>query len=144
MGAASVGAGPPRQLFAMPLDESYVVAECDGFQVLDHVSGELTVTGWTGKDGKLERIVTERRGRHDLRNSVKNVAVVSSFHQRFMTDVDAARTQIVGPAYHVTVPGHGSVLFETGVITFDNGEFTYAGRHDAMSGNLDRLCAAFA
>ena len=141
---AGAGGGPPQQMVTMPIDETNVLAECDGFQVLDYVTGELTVTVSFDADGKVEKFVTEIRGRHDIRNSATGEAVISRFHRRFMTDVDAGRTQIVGPAYHVTVPGHGAVLFETGLISFENGTIKLAGRHDAMGGDLHRLCPAFA
>lgn len=141
---AGAGGGPPQQMVTMPIDETNVLAECDGFQVLDHVTGELILTVSYGKDGSVERFVTEIRGRHDIRNSVSGMAVISTFHRRFMNDVDKGRTQIVGPQYHLTVPGHGSVMFETGLISFENGAFKLSGRHDMMNGDLGALCPAFA
>ena len=144
LGVTVADAGSPEPLITWPIDETNVVAECDGFQVLDHVTGELNVTASYDKDGLLERLVTETRGRHDIRNSVKNVAVSSSYNRRFVTAVDAGRTLITGPSYHVTVPGHGAVLIEAGAIMFENGEFRAVGRHDAMSGDTQRICAAFA
>ena len=141
---AGAGGGAPQQMATMPISETNVLAECDGFQVLDHVTGELSVTVSFGKDGQVERFVTETSGRHDIRNSVSGVAVVSKFHRRFTHDVDKGRTQIVGPQYHVTVPGHGSVMFETGLITFENGAIKQSGRHDMMGGDMGALCPAFA
>ena len=143
-GVAGVGAGPPQQMATIPFDETNVLADCGGFEILDRVTGEMTVTMWPGKDGQAQRIVTEQRGRHDMRSSVSGVAVISNFHRRITTDVAAGETRIVGPAYQVTVPGYGSVLFETGVMTFGNGTFKLAGRHDVMNADVDRLCAAFA
>lgn len=143
-GAIADAGGPPQHFFTMPVDETNVLAECDGFQILDHVVGELSVTLFLAKDGAVERVVTDTRGTHYLRNSVSGLAVNSGYHRRFMTNLDAGRTQIVGPAYHLTVPGHGAVLFETGIITFANGTMATHGRHDAMAGDLHRLCPAFA
>ena len=122
-----------------------MLVDCTGFKVVDHMTGEITVTVWFDKDGAPTRVLAEHRGQHELRNSVTSVAVTSNYHRRFMTDVEAGRTHIVGPAYTVTVPGHGAVMFETGVIVFENGGLSHmAGRHDSMNGGLDRLCPAFA
>ena len=131
-------------MFSMPVDQTSVLAHCDGFDVVDHAVGELNVTVWTGKDGAVQRFVTETRGTHYLRNSASGLAVNSAYHRRFMSDVSAERVQIVGPQHHVTVPGYGNVMFETGLIRFENGTMTRHGQHDTMGGDVSRLCAAFA
>ena len=143
--AATAGAGSRELLWSFPVAEHNVLAHCNGFDVVDHVSGHVDVTVWYDKDGLPRRMVMDNRGVHTLYNSVSGFFVDSRYHRKFMTDVDAQRTHVVGPAYHVTVPGVGAVLFETGTIKFENGVLTHlSGRHDIMDGGLDRLCAAFA
>jgi hypothetical protein len=142
---AVAGAGPPETVWTFVIDEESVLAECQGYSVVDHVTGEMTVTVWSDKAGVPRRIVMENRGQHELRNSATSVAVTSGYHRKFITDLEAGRTHVVGPAYHVTVPGVGSVLFETGTIKFENGALTrMSGHHDVMNGGLIRLCPAFA
>jgi hypothetical protein len=142
---AAAGAGPPETLWTFTIDEEQVLAECQGFNVVDHVTGVMSVTVWSDKTGAPKRIVTENRGQHEFRNSATSVAVTSEFHRKFMTDIETGRTHVVGPAYHVTVPGAGNVLFETGTIKFENGALVrMAGQHDLMNGGLVHLCPAFA
>jgi hypothetical protein len=140
----SAGAAPPETLWHVPIDEEKVLVQCQGYDVIDHTTGEMMVTVWWDKNGAPRRMVTEMRGQHELRNSVTSVADTSKFHRKFATDIAAGRTHVTGPAYHVTVRGFGSVLFETGTMKFENGSMSVSGQHDTFDGGLVRLCPAFA
>jgi hypothetical protein len=58
---------------------TFVVAECDGFDVINEHSGQLTITEFYSQNGELERLMMKQSGHSRLYNTVTGSSVSHSF-----------------------------------------------------------------
>ena len=118
--AVPVLAGPPEHE-TIPIDkDEFVLAVCDGFDVMDEYEGTRQRTTFFDQDGNIKKIVEHNKVRDRIYNSETGFEV----HSRWANTVlwDSTRTNweaITGLGWNVTVPGYGAVWFEAHHCTND-------------------------
>jgi hypothetical protein len=124
MGIGVVQAKPPVRI-TIPTSGSFVLAECDGFDVMDEFSGRLTVTEFYNQNGDIVRIMFQQFDHDRIYNSVTGFSVSSRFVVNTTLYPDEDELYIRGLAYNITVPGYGIVMFDSGLGVFYNMEGRY-------------------
>lgn len=142
-GATPALAASPEKL-TIPVSGAYIVAECDGFNVIDEYTGLLTITEFYNQDGELERLTFQENSQDRIYNSVTGFSVTSKYTVNQTFYADTSELYIRGVAYNITVPGYGIVYFDSGlgVYYIDNGnyiEVKFAGNYRP---DTEALCEA--
>lgn len=137
--APALATPPDRE--TVPLAGSFVLAECDGFNVIDEYSGWATLTYFYDDNGNLVRITYHGSTRDRIYNSVTGFAVYSNFAYNQALDPAINEYFIRGLAYNITVPGYGIVYFDSGlgIFVYEDGEFVelqFSGNYQADTGVL--------
>ena len=139
VGALPVLAIPPDRI-TQQTSGSFVLAECDGFDVIDDYQGMERLTFFYDQNGVL-LYISYQANMHDwIYNSETGFGVRSTFayNQKFYPDTNASF--IRGAAYEITVPGYGPVYFDAGLGFFvDGNEVKFEGIYLA---DPDLLCEA--
>lgn len=122
--------------FTIPVAGSFVLAECEGFDVIDEYSGTLTITEFYNQDGELERLTFQENSQDRIFNSVSGFSVTSKYTVNQTFYPDTSGLYIRGVAYNITVPGYGIVYFDSGlgVYYIENGNYNlvkFAGNYQA-------------
>lgn len=120
-GIGVVQARPPER-FTIPTSGTFVLAECDGFNVMDEFSGRLTITEYYDQNGEIKRILFQQFDHDNIYNSVTGFSVSSRFVVNQTLYPDEGELYIRGLAFNITVPGYGIVMFDSGLGVFYNVE----------------------
>jgi hypothetical protein len=118
-GAGSALAVPPEQRTILT-NGTFVLAECDGFDVMDEFNGRLTVTEFYDQNGELVRLTFQQFDHDRIYNSVTGFSVSSRFVVNQTLYPEEGELYIRGLAYNITVPGYGIVFFDSGLGVFYN------------------------
>lgn len=117
IGAVPALANPPDRVM-IPIEGSFTLAECDGFDVIDEYSGWVTLTDFYDQNGDLVRS-TYHGSTHDrIYNSVTGFDDFSNFAYNQTIYPATDEYFIRGLAYNLTIPGYGIVFFDSGLGIF--------------------------
>ena len=144
LAAATPALAVAPEMFTIPVSGAFVVAECDGFEVIDEYTGTLTITEFYNRDGELERLTFQENSQDRIYNSVNGFSVTSKYTVNQTLYPDTSELYIRGVAYNITVPGYGIVYFDSGlgVYYIENGNYNlvkFAGNYQA---DTSALCEA--
>ena len=120
-GIGVVQARPPER-FTIPTSGTFVLAECDGFNVMDEFSGRLTITEYYDQNGDIVRLMFQQFETDRVYNSVTGFSVSNRFVVNQTLYPDEGELYIRGLAYNITIPGYGIVHFDSGLGVFYNVE----------------------
>jgi hypothetical protein len=150
-GAAAWADKPERTPFGPFFNSAEEVTDCGDFRVLT----DYTVSGYNrlylNKDGSLDRIFTSVDfidGIYYNSNDPSYWLPGTAEHAQQWLEFDDDETLIdivfSGSPTRVIVPGYGSVFMGVGRIKFDvvNGEVSFTGQFDQLTGNNEAICAA--
>lgn len=134
------------ETFSFPFDETFPFEFCDGFDVIHHHEGEVRVTTFFDNEGTPIRVqikVLETLGTYT--HSVTGETIdgpVTPVVVRI--DLETGDTAVIGRPIHVTLPGQGSVIQDTGIVIFDSGGSIVfeGGPHGFLAGE-DSFCDLF-
>ena len=124
VGTGIVQAIPPER-FTIETNGTFVLAECDGFNVMDEFSGRLTVTEFYNQSGDIVRLMFQQFDHDRIYNSVTDFSVSNRFVVNQTLYPDTGELYIRGLAYNITVPGYGIVYFDSGLGVFYNVDGRY-------------------
>jgi hypothetical protein len=134
----------PPDIVTVPISGSFVLAECDGFDVIDDYSGWATVKNFYDNDGNwltsTRHVITFDR----VYNSVTGFDVYYNYAVNQTFDPAINEYFIRGMAFNIIVPGYGIVYFDSGlgIFLFVDGQFVtvqFSGHYQA---DPDLLCEA--
>ena len=114
VGALPALAMPPAR-FTIPIAGSFVLAECDGFGVIDEYSGWFTRTDFYDSEGNVVRITGFVKTEDRIYNSETGFSVHSTYAVTETLDPESGATFLRGVAFNITVPGYGPVFFDAGL-----------------------------
>jgi hypothetical protein len=142
-GAMPTLAAPPER-FTSQDSGSYIVAECDGFDVIDEYSGWFTITDFYGENGDLQHSSFHATMHDRIYNSETGFEVKNTYAFNQAIDPDTNEFFIRGLAYNITVPGYGIVYFDAGLGIFalvdsEFVELKFSGNYQA---DTEILCEA--
>ena len=124
VGIGVVQARPPERI-TIPTSGSFVLAECDGFEVIDEFAGRATITQFYNQNGDLVRLMYQQFDHDRIYNSVTGFSVSSRFAVNQTIYPEEEEVYIRGIAYNITVPGYGIVMFDSGLGVFYNVDGQY-------------------
>jgi hypothetical protein len=110
-------ATPPERL-TIPTAGTFILAECDGFDVIDDYTGVLAITEFYDQDGDLVRLTFHENAHDRIYNSVTGFSVYNNYAVNQTYDPATSEIYIRGVAYNITVPGYGIVYFDSGLGVF--------------------------
>lgn len=139
-GATPALATPP-EMVTIPVEASFTLATCDGFDVIDEYSGWLKATYFYDNDGDLERITIHESYKDRIYNSVTGFEESNNYAVNRTFDPVIGELFIRGLAYNITVPGYGIVFFDSGLGVFLNvdgqfAEIKFSGNYQADPAEL--------
>ena len=117
VGAMPAFATPPDR-FTRPSAATFVLAECDGFDIINDRSDWVTFTDFYDNDGDLERSTLHATLHSRIYNSVTGFEVKNTLAFNQEVNPDQTEYFIRGVAYNITVPGYGIVHFDAGLGIF--------------------------
>jgi hypothetical protein len=145
---APVSAAKP-EFFTIPVDVTFERGACDGFTVIERVTGLLKFSTHLDQDGNFVMgIVLFIGGRHTFTNSETGTTLSSPDIGIDKTTISQDGSTIVASMAfetRVVVPGEGLVYARIGKIVFNEntGEVLFeAGQHDDTADLLPALCSA--
>jgi hypothetical protein len=115
-----VALATPPQRITIETGGIFVLAECDGFDVMDEYNGRLTVTEFYEQNGELVRLTFQQFDHDRIYNSVTGFSVSSRFAVNQTLYPDEGELYIRGIAYNITVPSYGIVFVDSGLGVFYN------------------------
>jgi hypothetical protein len=138
--AGSALAVPPEQR-TIETSGSFVLAECDGFDVIDEYEGRTMVTQFYDQNGEIVRMMFQQFDHDRVYNSVTGFSVSNRFVVNQTIYPAEEEVYIRGLAYNITVPGYGIVMFDSGlgVFYYVDGEYIlvkFAGNYQDDPGLL--------
>jgi hypothetical protein len=133
----------PERL-TIPVSGTYILAVCDGFEVIDEYTGLLTITEFYNQDGVLERLTFQENSQDRIYNSVTGFSVPSKYTVNQTYYPEISELYIRGVAYNITVPGYGPVEFDAGlgVYSIENGNYTETKFAGNYLSDTEALCEA--
>lgn len=143
----SVLAAKP-DMFTFPVDDTFVLGDCDGFSVIEHVEGTVKVSTHFDQDGNFVMEIVRFSLHHTYTNSVTGASLSSpdvGIDKIVSNDDGSASVSVIGIVGRIVVPGEGLVFAHLGKIMFDadTGEVLFvAGPHDDFGDLLSVLCSA--
>jgi hypothetical protein len=117
---AGLALAVPPERITIETGGTFVLAECDGFDVVDEYSGRLTVTEFYDQNGELVRLTLQQFDHDRIYNSVTGFSVSSRFAFNQTVYPEEGEVYIRGLAFNITVPGYGIVFFDSGLGVFYN------------------------
>lgn len=125
----------------IPVAGTFILAECDGFDVIDEYTGVLTITEFYNRDGELERLTFQENSQDRIYNSVTGFYVSNKYTVNQTYYPDTSELYIRGVAYNITVPGYGIVYFDSGlgvyyIVDGEYIEIKFAGNYQADTAEL--------
>lgn len=142
-------AGKP-EFIIIPVDDTVVAGECDGFSVIEHVQGRVKVSTHFDKNGNFVMEIARFSLRHTYSNSETGASLSSQDVgiDKVVIEQDGSGTvAVIGIVARIIIPGEGPVFRHLGRIVFDvnTGEVLFeAGQHDDFADFLPVLCSALA
>jgi hypothetical protein len=122
MAQAGLALARPPERITIETGGTFVLAQCDGFDVMDEFSGRLTVTEFYDQNGDLVRLTFQQFDHDRIYNSVTGFSVSSRSAVNQTLYPDEGEIYIRGIAFNITVPGYGIVFFDSGLGVFYNVE----------------------
>ena len=124
IGATPALAESPDRL-TIPITGSFLVAQCDGFDVVDTYSGSLTFQDFYDNDGNLVKSTLRIDTNEQISNSVTGYSVHNTAAYNEAIDPADNEYFIRGLSFNITVPGYGIVYFDSGlgIFVLVDGEF---------------------
>jgi hypothetical protein len=143
MGIGVVQAKPPVRI-TIPTSGSFVLAECDGFDVIDEYAGRAIITVFYNQNGELVHLLFQQYDLERIYNSVTGFAVSSRFAVNTTINPFEGEAYIRGITLNITVPRYGIVMFDSSLGVFHNVDGTwtlvrFTGNNQA---EIDLLCKA--
>jgi hypothetical protein len=143
MGVGVVQARPAERII-IPTSGSFVLAECDGFEVIDEFEGRAVITEHYNQNGELVKLMYQQFDHDRVYNSVTGFSVRNRFAVNQTIYPEEGEIYIRGIGYNITVPGYGIVMFDSGLGVYYNVEdqwvlVKFAGNY---RDDPERLCAA--
>jgi hypothetical protein len=140
VGSIPAHAAPPARI-TIPLAGSFVLAQCDGFNVVDEYHGMLAITEFYDQDGELVRLGVQGLAHDRVYNSVTGFSVGSTYAVNQTYYPDTGELKIRGLAFNIIVPGYGMVYFDSGLGVYYvvNGSYIlvkFAGNYQADTAAL--------
>jgi len=142
--SAAFAASPTTVTY--PLQGTALLAECDGFQVLDDYDIAIVQTTYYDNDGNRTMLNMKIDGTDTYRQSVTGQSFTMGSHFMVHNDYQAGKFSAMGLQYHLMVPGIGQVLMDVGLLVYDPqvGDYLFfAGPHQVATGDTAGLCTAF-
>src|SRR5688572_29976645 len=136
------------EMFTIPVDDTFVLGECAGFSVIEHVQGTVKVSLHTDQDGNPVMELNRFRLRHTYSNSETGASLTSQdvgIDKVTINQDGSGTVAVIGIVARIVVPGEGLVFAHLGRIVFElgTGEVLFeAGRHDDLASLLPVLCSA--
>ena len=143
----SVFAAKP-DIFTIPVDDTFMLGECDGFSVIEHVEGRVKISTHFDQDGNFTMEIIRFSLRHTYTNSVTGESLTSpdvGIDKVVVHEDGSGEVNVIGIVGRIVVPGEGVVLAHLGKIVFDlnTGEVLFVGGpHDDLGELLPVLCSA--
>lgn len=144
----SAFAGQP-EFFTIPVDVTFERGACDGFTVIERVTGLLKFSNHFDQDGNI--VVQTNvfiRGRHTFMNSETGATLFSPDVAIDKTTISQDGSEIAASMAfqtRIVVPGEGLVYARIGriVVNLDTGDVLFeAGQFDDSANLLPALCSA--
>ena len=137
-------ASSPHDRFTRPSTVSFVLAECEGFDVIQQRDGWVTFTDFYDNNGNLKRSTVHAITHDRIYNTVTGFEVKNTFAYNQEVDPEGTEFFIRGVAYNITIPGYGIVYFDAGLGIFvlvdgDFVEVKFSGKYQA---DEEQLCEA--
>ena len=139
----SASAAKP-EIITIPVDDTFVAGDCDGFSVIEHVQGTIKVSTHFDQNGNFVMEIARYRLRHTLSNSETGASLFSPDVGIDMQD-GSGTLAVIGLVSRIVVPGEGVVFARVGRIVFDlnTGEVVFeSGQQDDFANLLPALCSA--
>ena len=139
---------PEVQTF--PIDVTSVIGECDGFSVIEHLEGEITVSTHFDQAGNFMMEISRFSLRHTFSNSETGASLFSpdvGIDRITLNEEGEAILAGIGIIRRIVVPGEGLVFAQVGIIRINlaTGEVLFVGGpHEDFAGFLPALCSALA
>jgi hypothetical protein len=116
----------PPVSFTTPTAGTFVLAQCDGFEVIDEYTGRLTVTEFYDQNGALVRLTFQENAKDRVYNSVTGFSIDNNYAVNQTYYPSSSEIYIRGVAFNLTVPGYGIVYFDSGlgVYYISSGNYT--------------------
>jgi len=136
------------EFLTIPVDETFELAACDGFTVIEHIEGTIKISTHFDQDGNFVMAIDRIRLRHTLTNSVTGESLFSPDVgiDMFTISQDGSETlAVIGLVRRIVVPGQGITFSAMGNIVFNltTGEVEFeAGPHGDFEELLAALCSA--
>lgn len=136
------------ELITIPVDDTFVAGECDGFLVIEHVQGKVKVSTHFDQNGNFVMEIARFSLRHTWSNSETGASLSSpdvGIDKVVINQDGSGTVAVIGIVARIVVPGEGSVFRHLGKIVFDvnTGEVLFeAGQHDSFADFLPTLCSA--
>jgi hypothetical protein len=130
------------------VDDTFVIGECDGFSVIEHVEGMVKVSAHFDKNGNFVMEIARFSLRHTYSNSETGAALSSpdvGIDKTVINQDGSGTVAVIGIVARIVVPGEGLVFAHLGKIVFDvnTGDVLFeAGRHDDFADLFPALCSA--
>lgn len=134
----------PPDIVTVPISGSFVLAKCDGFDVIDEYTGWATVKNFYDNDGNwvtsTRHVITFDR----VYNSVTGFDVFYNYAVNTTFDPAINEYFIRGMAFNIIVPGYGIVYFDSGlgIFLFVDGQFVEVQFSGNFQGDTELLCEA--
>lgn len=136
------------EMITIPVDETNVFGECDGFAVIEHVEGTVKISTHVDQEGNLVMELVRFSLRHTYSNSETGESLSTpdaGIDKVTVNDDGSGTVAVIGIVGRIVVPGEGLVFAHLGRIVFDldTGEVLFeAGPHEDFANLLPTLCAA--
>jgi hypothetical protein len=136
------------EFIIIPVDDTFVSGECDGFSIIEHVEGRIKISVHFDKDGNFAMQVVRVHLRHTLSNSETGASLSTPDVgiDKITVHKDGSTTvAIIGVVARIVVPGEGLVFARIGRVVFDanTGETIFeAGQQDDFANLIPVLCSA--
>lgn len=140
--AAHAGATPPLSEHATEVALESI--DCGGFDAIleRHFTGLVTI--FFDNAGNPTRVQIHATMTGSLTNSVTGASLPLRGEVLLVDDFTTGVVTFVGPVFFANQPGRGSVITDTGRVSFSGDEIVFqAGPHDLIQ-NPELLCAAVA
>ena len=136
------------EFITIPVDDTFVIGECDGFSVIEHVQGQVKFSAHFDKNRNFVMEIARFSLRHTYSNSETGAALSSPDVGIDMTVINqdgSGTVAVIGIVARIVLPGEGPVFVHLGKIVFDvnTGDVLFeAGQHDDFAGLFPALCSA--
>jgi hypothetical protein len=130
------------EMFTIAVDDTFVLGDCNGFSVIEHVEGTVKVSTHFDKDGNFTMEIVRFGLRHTYTNSETGASLSSP--DVGIDKVGSGEVNVIGIVSRIVVPGEGLVFAHLGKIVFEaeTGEVLFvAGPHDDLADLLPALCS---